>query len=143
MEKLPPIAKIYEAFTCIADNRIEMKENEAIVSSSDGKKKYTIKWKNNDFASNDNATFWQGYPGYPVLAVLMLQNKLSYKEEIVNLFTNINWHALNEKYKRNYDAAVEEVLSKINYDTAIIKDEVNKIYEEIKNLDIHIKRKIE
>lgn len=143
MEKLPPIAKIYEAFTCIADKRIEMKENEAIVSSSDGKKKYTIKWKNNDFASNDNATFWQGYPGYPVLAVLMIQNRLSYKEEIVNLFTNINWHALNEKYKRNYDAAVEEVLSKINYDTAIIKEEVNKIYEEIKNLDIHIKRKID
>lgn len=143
MEKLPPIAKIYEAFTCIADNRIEMKENEAIISSSDGKKKYKIKWKNNDFASNDNATFWQGYPGYPVLAVLMLQNKLSYKEEIVNLFTNINWHSLNEKYKRNYDAAVEEVLSKIDYDIAMIKEEVNKIYEEIKNLDIHINRKID
>lgn len=143
MEKLPPIAKIYEAFTCIADNRIEMKENEAIVSSSDGKKKYTIKWKNNDFTSNDNATFWQGYPGYPVLAVLMIQNRLSYKKEIVNLFANINWHALNEKYKRNYDVAIEEVLSKINYDTAIIKEEVNKIYEEIKNLDIHIKRKID
>lgn len=143
MEKLPPIAKIYEAFTCIADNRIEMKENEAIVFSSDGKKKYTVQWKNNDFASNDNATFWQGYPGYPVLAILMLQNRLSYKEEIVNLFANINWHALNEKYKRNYDAAVEEVLSKIDYDIAMIKEEVNKIYEEIKNLDIHIKRKID
>lgn len=143
MEKLPPIAKIYESFTCIADNRIEMKENEAIVSSSDGKKKYTIKWKNNDFTSNDNATFWQGYLGYPVLAVLMLQKKLSYKEEIVKLFANINWHELNEKYKRNYDAAVEEVLSKIDYDIAMIKEEVNKIYEEIKNLDIHIKRKID
>lgn len=143
MIKLPPIAKIYEAYTCIADGRIEMKENEAVVSSSDGKKKYSIKWKNDDYASNDNATFWQGYPGYPVLAVLMLQNKLNYNKVIVNLFSNINWHALNEKHKRNYDAAVEEVLNEIHYDTAIIKEEVNKIYEEIKNLNINIKRKID
>ena len=143
MIKLPPIAKIYEAYTCIADKRIEMKENEAIVSSSDGKKSYKIKWKNNDYTSNDNATFWQGYPGYPVIAILMLQNKLSYNEEIVNLFTNINWHELNDKYKRDYDKAVEEVLSNIDFDTETIKKETEKIYEEIKNLDIQIKRKLE
>lgn len=143
MEKLPPIAKIYEAFTCIADNRIEIKANEAIVSSSDGKKKYTVKWKENNYTSNDNATFWQGYPGYPVIALLMLQNKLSYKKEIATLFTNVNWHELNEKYKRNYDLAIQEVLDKIDYNTEIIKDEVNKIYAEIKNLNILIKRKID
>ena len=143
MIKLPPIAKIYEAYTCIADERIKMKENEAIVSSSDGKKSYKIKWKNNDYTSNDNATFWQGYPGYPVIAILMLQNKLSYNEEIVNLFTNINWHELNDKYKRYYDKAVEEVLRNIDYDSEIIKKETEKIYEEIKNLDIQIKRKLE
>lgn len=143
MKKMPPIAKIYEAYTCIADNRIEIKENVATVSSSDGKKKYTIKWKDNNYTSNDNATFWQGYPGYPVLAVLMLQNKLNYKKEIANLFTNINWHELNDKHKRDYNAAVEEVLENINYDSASIKEETEKIYEEIKNLDIAIKRKIE
>lgn len=38
MEKIPPIAKIYEAYSCIADNRIEMKENMATVHSSDNKK---------------------------------------------------------------------------------------------------------
>lgn len=143
MIKLPPIAKIYEAYTCIADNRITMQENEAIVTSSDGKKNYTIKWNGKDYASNDNATFWQGYPGYPVLAILMLQNKLSFNKEIVCLFAGINWHALNEKYKRDYDAAVEEVLEVIEYDTSLIKAEVEKTYEEIKNLDIHIKRKID
>ena len=143
MLKLPPIEKINEAYTCIADKRIEMKENEAIVSSSDGKKSYKIKWINNDYTSNDNATFWQGYPGYPVIAILMLQNKLSYNEEIVNLFSNINWHELNDKYKRDYDKAVEEVLNNIDYDSETIKKETEKIYEEIKNLDIQIKRKLE
>lgn len=143
MEKLPPIAKIYEAYTCIADNRIEMQDEQAIVLSSDGKKKYKIKWKNNDYASNDNATFWQGYPGYPVLAVLMLQNKLRYNKEIATLFKNINWHSLNEKYKRNYDNAVEEVLNTLDYSPVLIRKEVEKTYEEIKNLDVHLKRKID
>ncbi len=140
--KLPPKAKIYEAYTCIADNRIEMKENEATVTSSDNKKTYQIKWKDEDYSSTDNATFWQGYPGYPVLAVLMLQNKLNYKKEIANLFANINWHALNEKYKRDYDAAIEEVLNTIKYDQKLIKEETDKIYEELKNMTINIKRKI-
>ncbi len=143
MEKLPPIVKIYEAYTCIADNRIEISENEAIVSSSDGKKKYTVKWKENEYASNDNATFWQGYPGYPILAILMLQNKLNYNKEIADLFKGVNWHTLNEKFKRNYDVAIKEVLNKIDYDSNLIKAEVEKTYEEIKCLNITIKRKID
>lgn len=143
MVKLPPIAKVYEAYTCLADKRITLNEKEAIVSSSDGKKKYTVKWKDNNYASNDNATFWQGYPGYPVLTVLMLQKKLNYNPEIINLFTNINWHELNEKYQRNYDKAIEEVLNNIKYDSTFIKRETEKLYEEIKKLNINIKRKVD
>ena len=143
MVKLPPIAKVYEAYTCLADKRITLNEKEAIVSSSDGKKKYTVKWKDNNYASNDNATFWQGYPGYPVLTVLMLQKKLNYNPEIINLFTNINWHELNEKYQRNYDKAIEEVLNNIKYDSTFIKRETEKLYEEMKKLNINIKRKVD
>ena len=99
MEKMPPIAKIYEAYTCIADKRVQLEENRAFVTSSDGKKKYNVSWKENIYVSNDNASFWQGYPGYPVIAVLILQHKLPFKENIISLFKNINWHALNEKYR--------------------------------------------
>ena len=143
MEKMPPIAKIYEAYTCIADKRIQLEENRAFVTSSDGKKKYTVLWKENIYVSNDNATFWQGYPGYPILAILMLQHKLPFKENIISLFKNINWHELNLKYKRNYDKAIEEALSNINYDGNEIKTETEKIYNELKKLDIIIKRKLE
>lgn len=73
----------------------------------------------------------------------MPQNKLSYDKEIGNLFKGINWHELNEKYKRDYDSAVEEVLTNIDYDSTLIKEKVEKTYKEIKNLDIHIKRKID
>ncbi len=142
MEKIPPIAKIYEAYSCIADNRIEMKENMAIVHSSDSKKTYEVKWQENNYSSTDNASFWQGYPGYPVIAVLLLQRKLPYYEECIAYFQNINWHALNDKYKRDYDAAVDEVLSTINFDTNKIKEETQKTYEILKKMEINIKRKI-
>lgn len=142
MEKIPPIAKIYEAYSCITDNRIEMKENMAIVHSSDSKKTYEVKWQENNYSSTDNASFWQGYPGYPIIAVLMLQKNLPYYEECIPYFKNINWHSLNEKYKRDYDAAIEEVLNTINYDTNKIKEETEKTYEILKNMEINIKRKI-
>lgn len=142
MEKMPPIAKIYEAYSCIADERVLLEENEAIITSSDGKKKYKVTWKDNCYVSNDNASFWQGYPGYPVIAVLMLQHKLPFKKETAKLFKNINWHELNEKYKRNYDKAVEEVLSHLNTDIETIKKETEEIYEALKTLPLDIKRKL-
>lgn len=143
MIKMPPIAKIYEAYTCIADDRVKIDGTEAIVSSSSGKKNYKVKWKNNIYVSNDNASYWQGYPGYPIIAILMLQDKLTYNKEIISQFKNINWNALNEKYKRDYNKAVEEVLNSITYDSFIIKNETEKIFEEMKNLDIQIQKKLE
>ena len=142
MEKLPPIAKIYEAYSCWADNRIILENNEATVTSSDGKKEYTIKWKENDYSSTDNASYWQGYPGYPIIAVLMLQNKLSYNKEIIPFFKDINWHELNDKHKRDYDAAIEEVLETISFDKESIKKDTEKTYEELKNMPINVKKKI-
>jgi hypothetical protein len=142
MTKLPPKSKIYEAYSAIADNRIELNENSAIVTSSDYRKKYEVKWHDLTYSSTDNATFWQGYPGYPVIVVLMLQGKLTYNSDTIPFFKNINWHALNEKNKRNYDKSVAEILSSINCDTEKIQKEVDSIYNEINKLEIVIKRKI-
>ena len=139
---MPPIEKIYEAYSCIADNRIKMEENKAIITSSDYQKTYEVHWLENTYSSTDNATFWQGYPGYPVIAVLMLQNKLSGKQKFIPFFKNINWHELNKKHKRNYSEACNEVLSQLNYDVKSIEKETNKIYNELKSLSITIKRKI-
>ena len=141
--KQPPVAKVYEALTAIASNRIELKESEAIAYSSDNKKSYKIEWNDNEYSSNDNATFWQGYAGYPVIAVLLLQGKISYNEEILPYLKDINWHEINEQFKRNYDQAVESVLNKLDKDTKenIIKN-VKQIYNDLLNLDIKIVRKI-
>lgn len=81
-DKLGPKEKIYEAYSALADERVKLEEDKASVSSSDGKKTYTIRWRDNVYVSDDNATYWQGYPGYPVIAVMMLKGELPYDKEV-------------------------------------------------------------
>lgn len=141
--KLPKIEKIPEAYSAIADNRITLGENEATVLSSDRTKEYKITWEDSAYSSNDNASYWQGQLGYPVIAVLMLQNKLSLNRQIAQNFQNIPWKKLNTSYKNNYSAALEEVyndFSNKNVDCEEIKKEIDKVYEEITKLDIELKR---
>ena len=63
MQKLPPIEKIYEAYSAIVDGRIALFENYATVLSSNREKEYTVTWENDVYSANDNATYWQGYAG--------------------------------------------------------------------------------
>ena len=140
MEKMPPIEKIYEAYTAIVDRRVEMSENLASIASSDGKKHYTVSWDRDVYRSDDSATYWQGYPGYPVIAVLMLEGRLPYDKETAELFSDVNWNALNKKYKRDYAAAAREVMKERNMDVSAIEEKAQAVYEELKKLPIELKR---
>lgn len=143
MNKLPPIEKIPEAYSAIADNRIELSENSAFVDSSDKVKRYTVTWNDDLYTSNDNASIWQGYAGYPMIAVLLLQGKLPLDKTIASHFKGINWKALNTKHKNKYDKAVAEILDSLKekgVDTDVINAEINKVYESIRTLDISTKR---
>lgn len=142
---MPPIAKIYEAFSVLSDNRIKVEENRAIITSSNQKKEYTVTWNETEISSNDNATFWQNYPGYPILAVWLKTNKISYQQEVIKYFKKINWHENNKKNKRNYKKGINDVLNQLaeqNVDTETIEQEVDRIYKEIENLNYEIVRKI-
>lgn len=149
MEKLPPIEKIYEAWSAIADQRIAMTETtsgdmaagSAVATSSDGSKLYHISWDGDTYASDDNATYWQRYAGYPVIAVLMLQGRLTLDIPESNLWGGINWHRLNEANKRDYAAAAREAMASngINPDTA--EQEAAKVMSELEKLPITLKRK--
>lgn len=145
MVKLPPIEKIPEAYTAIEDGRVTLFDDHATVKSSNNEKEYLIKWKDNTYYSNDNSTYWQGYAGYPVIAVLMLQNKLSLNREITKFFKNVNWNKLNKDNKRDYSKSLSQVLIDISEeDRKKIDAEINKVYDEIKQLDIELtKRKIQ
>ena len=143
MEKMPPIEKIYEAYSAIADCRIVMREDSASVASSDHAKEYAVKWEEGAYSSNDNASYWGGYAGYPIIAVLMLQGKLKLDRFVAGLFKGINWKKLNEKHKSKYSQAVQEVLddlkAKGNDTDAIIKN-VEEVYRELESLEISLKR---
>ena len=139
----PPIEKIHEAFSAVVDGRINLNEGFAKVSSSDYKKEYTIEWNENEYSSNDNASYFQGYIGYPVIAVLMLQGKINYNQEIANHFKGINWKELNTKHKNKYAIVVANILENLangGIDVNEINEEVDRIYDQIKNIDISYKR---
>lgn len=139
----PPIEKVYEAFSAIADDRVEIFEDHATVLSSDGKKEYLIEWSGDWYSSNDNASYFQGYMGYPVIAVLMLRGAISYDEVLVSYMKNIPWKELNTKHRRNYALVVDIVLSNLQawgIDIIDIKHEAENVYEQVCGLDIVYKR---
>jgi hypothetical protein len=143
MKKFPPHAKIYEAYSAIADHRVHLGEGQARVVSSNGSKEYRVTWKDDTYTSNDNATYWQGYAGYPVLAVLMLQGRLSLDKEIVPYFGGIDWAQLNAAHKGDYGKAVAVVLGALHdrgIDGGAIEEAVAVVAQQIEELPIAIKR---
>ncbi len=140
MKKMPPIQKILEAYTAIVDKHVELKNNEALVTSSNGAKTYTVSWDNDIYHSNDNATYWQGYAGYPIIAVLMLRGKIPFDQKLADNFASVNWNEVNAKFKRNYAKAASEVIKKKGLDEKEVMVELERVYGALKDLPITIKR---
>ena len=142
MEKLPPIEKIYEAYSALADGRVTISEDakEAHIASSDGAKHYTVRWEGSHYTSNDSATYWAGYPGYPVLAVWMKQGILPVNEAIAMQFKDVNWNALNKEYKRNYEKAAEAVMNERQMDAAAVRADAEQVYAKLKTLNLTVGR---
>ena len=140
MKKIPPIQKILEAYTAIVDKHVELKNNEALVTSSNGAKTYTVSCEDNIYHSNDNATYWQGYAGYPIIAVLMLQGKIPFDQKLADNFASVNWNEVNAKFKRNYAKAASEVIKEKRLDEKEVMAELEKVYRALKDLPITIKR---
>lgn len=138
---MPPAEKILEAYSAIADERIVMHENSAEVHSSGGSKTYLVEWNGDQYASSDPATYWQSYPGYPVIAVLLKQGRLPYDETKIASMKSIPWKKLNDAHKRDYAAAAEEALASVEN-----REEILKMAEEgnaaLSRMDLVLKRKL-
>jgi len=139
--KLPPKEKIYEAFSVLADERYTLEENSATVTSSDGKKQYSVEWNSGEtlkITSNDNASYWQGYMGYPIIAVLMIIKKIQFNEEIIHHFKDIPWNALNKASKNDYASVVNKILLKIEDKKEIgkITREADSIYRQLEDIKL-------
>ena len=140
--KLPPRAKVFEAFSAVADGRVRMTgPGSATVTSSAGDKTYDVAWSEDGrtVSANDNASYWQGYAGYPILAVLLVRGELRAGEDVVRALAGVHWHDLNKRFKRDYDAAVAHVLARVPDDApdaAAIEAAVDDVLEQLAALDL-------
>lgn len=145
MKKMPPIEKIPEAFSAIADGRVEMdaEKEMAHVYSSDRTKAYTVTWQGDVYTSNDNSSYWQGAIGYPIIAVLLLQKKLPLDSDIVPLFKHINWKTINTRHKNKYDKALAEVfhdLAMQSVDLHPVQQTIQEVYQALETLPLKTKK---
>lgn len=142
MEKLPPREKVNEAWSALADGRVRLDRDNsrAEVDSSDGSKTYTVTWDGDCYTSNDNATYWKLYPGYPVIAVMMLLGRLPYNSDMAEQWAGVNWTRLNNDFKRDYAKAVNKVIEERNLDSAAVTEAVNEVCTALADLTGKVKR---
>jgi hypothetical protein len=135
--KLPPAAKVYEAFSALADGRVHLgPPGRAEVESSGRDRRYDVEWSEG-FAvvgANDNASFWQGYLGYPAVAALLAAGALRADGAVTALLAGVPWHELNRRFRRDYAAAVDSVLAELEQrgaDRARIVAEVDAVLAQL------------
>lgn len=141
--KYPPLEKVYEAWSAVADGRVEIvDEFVAHVTSSDGSKTYTVVYnpENATWYSDDNATFWQGYAGYPIIAVMMERGLLPVDRAEAARWSGVNWTATNAAHKRDYAGAAREVARSKGIDPAEARARALEVEEALRRVTFAVKR---
>jgi hypothetical protein len=114
--KIPPPIKVYEALGAIGDGRVRTIDNDDAagawdVVSSEGAKTYRVELSadGREISSNDNASYWQGYLGYPAIAVLLARGTLHASAKATRALAGIPWKELNRRFKNDYARTTAEV----------------------------------
>lgn len=111
--KMPPLVKVYEALAALGDGRVRIIDtNRAAVSSSGGTKVYDVETSADgcEISSNDNASYWQGYLGYPAIAVLLARGRLRAPAPgVTAALSGIPWREINRHFRNDYAKTLEEV----------------------------------
>ena len=90
---------------------------------------------------NDNGSYWQGYLGYPAIAFLMVKTVLKYNVKFSEALKSISWKDINVKFKNDFEKTrlyVLEIIKKRGYSEKELLEEIDNIYEQIKNLNIRM-----
>ncbi len=129
--KMPPLIKVYEALGAVADSRVRiLGERHAAVVSSEGDKTYAVEIAEREVSANDNASYWQGYLGYPGIAVMITRGLIHADRDAINALGGIPWKELNRRLRNDYARTIAEVDSKLKergIDAARVKGECEAI----------------
>ncbi|MEA3474950.1 MAG: hypothetical protein U9R23_00660, partial [Candidatus Cloacimonadota bacterium] len=95
--------------------------------------------ENNAIMANDNASYWAGYLGYPSIAFLLVKGIIEYESKFAEALKDIPWKDINKKFRSNYQKTekyVKEIVASRNISVSELEAEVDKIYNQIKQLDL-------
>lgn len=137
--KHPSITKIYEALGAVADDRVLISGNSAKVYSSSRNKFYNVNYDADagQIMSNDNSSYWKGELGYPSIAFLMKAGVITYDADIANILKGVPWKDINQKFKNNFEKALEFILStKTQKERDDLRILCEKVDVEIKKLNL-------
>lgn len=141
--KEPPLNKVYEALGAIADGRVDIEGNTAKVYSSSRNKYYDVVYfpKKNEITSNDNASFWVGYLGYPSIAFLLAKGIIDYDQALLKYLKGFAWKDINQRFKNNFDKTDTyidtNIVNKYGVDIADLHSKLNDIFEHVMALKLN------
>jgi len=139
--KMPPLIKVYEALGALGDARVVLEpDGRARVTSSEGNKVYQIETSEDlrEIASNDNASYWQGYLGYPAIAVLLARGLFPVSRESAVALAKIPWKQLNREHRNDYARTLAEVDNHVREhggDPAAVRAEAGQILAALARLE--------
>jgi len=137
---MPPPIKVYEALGAIGDGRVRLEdEHRAAVTSSEGDKTYAVEISGDgrEISSNDNASYWQGYLGYPAIAVLLMRGLYRAPANVIDALAGIPWKEINRRFKNDYDQTLVEVnriVEESGHDPDAVASEVESIIDALRKL---------
>jgi hypothetical protein len=136
--KMPPLIKVYEALGAVGDGRVKLvDEQTATVASSDGSKIYEVVSDGRTVSANDNASYWQGYVGYPAIAVLIARGALRFDPPSAAALDKIPWKELNRRARNDYAqtlAEVSKILEARGIDPKLVRAECERLLEALREL---------
>jgi hypothetical protein len=137
---MPPLVKVYEALGAIGDGRVRIEDaRRATVTSSDGSKSYEVETSadGREIASNDNASYWQGYLGYPAIAVLLARGLYRPPANVTDALAGVPWKELNRKFKNDWArtiAEAEKQLEQGGHDPDAVRSEAEAVLAFVRQL---------
>lgn len=137
---MPPLIKVYEAMGALGDGRVRLQDGgRAQVTSSEGDKTYDVEISadNREISSNDNASYWQGYLGYPGIAVLLARGFYRPPANVIDALAGVPWKELNRRFRNDYDKTLEAVSKTVEengHDPDAVRIEAEALMEAVRKL---------